>query len=268
MEATLHKLVLVLLGCFCGCGTDGDSASRANTVKQSDASKFGVTPAEHVAPAASVSQFTLSDLIAIEKIEHGTDAERLSELDNALQKLPNYRFTPTPDEFRIVALGLRDENSIIRAGSAALLEKLSSQSAKMVAEKLVRKRYDQFRTENDDEKWFKAVYYLGYRSEIPGVDAFQAFHKHFKPHRNCGSDYYAGYRPDFDFSSHIKTKDLTTLNYAIGRQIESLGKSAQTSLAKRDSDRVTNIAEHCPNQTTKELAKKLLKIANKEKGDR
>ena len=216
----------------------------------------------------SDNETSLDDLISIEKLENGTDEERVREIDKALKLLTVYRFTPTPDEFRIVALGLRDENSIIRAGSAALLEKLSSQSAKIVAKELVRKRYDQFRTENDDEKWFKAVYYLGYRSEIPGVDAFQAFHKHFKPHRNCGSDYYAGYRPDFDFSSHIKTKDLTTLNYAIGRQIESLGKSAQTSLAKRDSDRVTNIAEHCPNQTTKELAKKLLKIANKEKGDR
>ena len=205
----------------------------------------------------SDNETSLDDLISIEKLENGTDEERVREIDKAFKLLTVYRFTPTPDEFRIVALGLRDENSIIRAGSAALLEKLSSQSAKMVAEELVRKRYDQFRTENDDGKWFKAVYYLGYRSEIPGVDAFQAFHKHFKPHRNCGSDYYAGYRPDFDFSSHIKTKDLTTLNYAMGRQIEMLENPSNQEFNESVMDRIANIAEHCPDPTASELAKKL-----------
>ena len=256
MEATLHKLVLVLLGCFCGCGTDGDSASRANTVKQSDASKFGVTPAEHVAPAASVSQFTLSDLIAIEKIEHGTDAERLSELDNALQKLPNCRFTPTPDEFRIVAEGLRHKDEKIQAASAALLEKLSSQSTKIVAENLVRERNRQFGSEIGDEVWFRSVYYLGFRSEIPGADAFQAFHMHFKPHRICG-DRYRGYRPEFELSSHLNTRDLATLNYAMGRQIEMLENPSNQEFNESIMDRIANIAEHCPDPTTSELAKKL-----------
>ena len=194
----------------------------------------------------------------------------MSELDKALRKLPNCRFTPTPDEFRIVAQGLRHEDVRIQAASAALLEKLSSQSTKIVASRLVQKRKSQFGSEIDDELWFRSVYYLVYRAEIPAADAFQAFHKYFQPGRYCGTDWYKHYRPEFELSSFLDTSDLATLNYAMSRQIKILENPPGQKVFFDQSvlDRIANIAEHCPDQKTSELAKKLYDMIGQQTGDR
>ena len=49
------------------------------------------------------SEFTLKNLVSIDKLESGTDAERIDELESALRFIDNYRFTATPTEFRLVA---------------------------------------------------------------------------------------------------------------------------------------------------------------------
>lgn len=218
--------------------------------------------------AVSPNEFTLADLISLERLENGADTERLVELDSALEGLPNFRFAPTPDEFRMVAEGLRHKNHNIRAASASLLEKLSKQSSKIVAEDLVRKRQQPLGDEFDDEAWFRSVYYLVYRPEIPGADAFQAFQTHFKIYRQCGTDWYRRHRPAFDLKSHLQTRDLDTLNYALSRQIDLLQNPRRVEpLDDQILFRVDNIAEHCPNQHTRDLAKNLRDLIGLQKVD-
>jgi hypothetical protein len=226
--------------------------------------------------AVSVDDFSLRTIIAIEKLENGTDAERLSELEKAFLILDQHKFTPTPDDFRIVAQGLAHENDKIRAVSAALLERFASRAAGNVASDLVGKRNEKLKRaawdleyDVDDETWFKCAYYLVRHPEIPDLDAYQAFKKHFQFVR-CGYDgkdyYYKYYRKDFKLESYLQTKDLSTLQYAMKRQIEMLEfHRLEVGDVK---DRLENIAMHCPDQETRELAKSLYAIIDQQTGDR
>ena len=86
------------------------------------------------------SEFTLKNVVSIDKLESGTDAERIDELESALRSIDNYRFTATPTEFRLVAEGLRHENDVIRAESARLFEILASKASENTVGSLIANR--------------------------------------------------------------------------------------------------------------------------------
>jgi hypothetical protein len=216
------------------------------------------------------SEFTLGNLISLEQLENGTDAERIKQLEDAFNDCPQYSFIPTPEEFRIVAAGLRHENQIVRAGSAALLQRLSTKVAADVAEQMTRKRYDQFaKFELNDEAWYKSVYFLFHRPEIRETDAYIAWNKH-SIGRRCHSSYLACrkyhqlFSKSFKLASYLNTQDIPTLKFAIQHKIEQLTVPTDPMVARK----LQNIADHCPEKSVCYLATKLLDLINRKQIDR
>ncbi len=218
----------------------------------------------------SHSEFTLGNLISLEQLENGTDAERIKQLEEAIRHEPNYRLVPTPEEFRIVAAGLRHENQIIRAGSAALLERLSKKTAGNVASQMTRERYDRFsKFKADDEAWYKSVYFLGHRPEIPSTDAYKAWNIHFTG-RRCPSSYFSyreyqqSFQRSFELASYLDTQDIPTLTFAMEQKIEQLTVPTDPDVRRK----LQNIVDHCPEQSACKLAVRLLDLINRKQIDR
>ena len=200
------------------------------------------------------SEFTLKNVVSIDKLESGTDAERIDELESALRSIDNYRFTATPTEFRLVAEGLRHENEVIRAESARLLEILASKASENTVGSLIANREG---NKTSDEDWMKIAYYLGRHSAIPSCDVYRGFQKHF-PGRRCIDP--CRFFGRFDFDSLIKTKDLEILEYALNRQLYDLAHPPEPPKFK-----MSNFATHHlkglikvhPDSNAADLAKRL-----------
>lgn len=209
--------------------------------------------------------FTLSDLISIEKLETGTDDERVNELKKALETIENYNLLATPNEFRIVVECVGHDNFLIRAQSVSLLEHLTKRTAEINVMVLNSKRKHD---EIADEEWSKIAFYLGHHKQIPGCDAYQAFLKHFVG-RRCG-DIYPRHREGFDFASHIKTKNLSTLEYALSRKLRELkyGSVFEFRLSNNQSDHLKGLIKVHPDSTAADLASQLLEhLENEELKD-
>lgn len=164
-----------------------------------------------VAFSADHDEFTLDNLISIETLENGTEAERLKQLERGLKSIEQFTFAATPNEFRIVALGLRHKNTVIRNASAKLLEKLSDMASSRIANELNRSRLSSHNKEPID----RSFYFLAHRPEIKDADAYLAFKTYFIPSRICGRDYFRSVREPFQLDSFLETTNIELIKYGL-----------------------------------------------------